>query len=305
MRYIALALVSLYLIWGSTFLAIRYALESLPPFGFSGLRFLTAGLLLCAWRMSRGLRASRREWAAAALVGTLLLGFGNGTVAWAEQSISSGQAALMVATMPMWMALLEWIGPDRKYPGHTTLAGILLGTLGVTTLVGAPGQGSLGSLVVVAGAFSWALGSLLSRRLPKPSDTFLFSGMTMACAGVVLSLVSVLLGESWQGGITLSAGLAWVYLVTFGSIVGLTSYTYLLARVTPTLASTYTYVNPVVAVLLAWGTGEALPEALPLAATLVIAGVALISLRGVSFPARVFQPHLGMLGDPWPSRRVA
>lgn len=296
MKKIAVALLCLYVCWGSTYLAIRVALESFPPLSMSGVRFLTAGALLCVWRGASGDLRNLRHWISAAIVGTLLLVGGTGVIAWAEQTVTSGQAALSVATVPVWMALFQWLGPERRRPAAVAVAGMVTGSLGVACLMGSPGQWTAGSVLVFLAALSWTAGSLLSRQLVKPTDTVLFSGMTMVCAGVVMTGLGFLAQEGMRGPVTPTALGAWVYLVVVGSLLGLTAYTWLLENASPTLVATYTYVNPLVAVLLARLAGESLPERLGLATALVVGGVALIAMQGVRFSPRVFCSHLPLVG---------
>lgn len=280
MNKVVLALLALYLIWGSTFLGIHYAIESFPPLLMSGSRFAVAGALLWAFRHAQP--GSPRHWLSAWLAGFLLLVLGNGLVSWAEQSIPSGQAALLVATAPLWIAL--WGCYRQGYPGHATIAGLALAMAGLSCLLQQPAQWSLGSLAVLVSAFSWAVGSLLSRQLPRPSDSAQFSAMTMLSAGVTLLGLSWLFGEGAPGPITARAALAWLYLVIVGSVIGLTLYTWLMQQASPTLVSTHNYVNPVVAVMLSGWAGEPLPEGLVPALMLILAGVALVATGGLALP---------------------
>lgn len=307
MKKILAAMVCLYVCWGSTYLAIHYALQSFPPLTMSGVRFLLAGALLCLLRYDAAALRNPSFWRSAFAVGVLLLVGGTGAVAWAEQTISSAQAALSVATVPVWMAVADWLGPARKLPSAGTLAGIVLGTGGVVMLMGSPGQWEIGSLAVLIAALSWTAGSLLSAHVARPKDTVLFTGMTMLWAGIVMTALGVARAETLAGPVTTSALLAWVYLVVAGSLMGLTAYTWLLDNAPPTVVATYTYVNPVVAVLLAAAVGEPLPQQMGLATVMVVTGVALIALQNVRISPRVFEPHMPMVGraSAVPSRRAA
>ena len=267
---------TLYFVWGSTYLAIRYALECFPPLGMSGVRFLLAGAVLLALRRGQPLFNCFEHWRSAALVGLLLLAGGTGGVAFAEQSLSSGQAALLVACVPVWLTLWEWL--RGGFPGWAVLCGLVLGTSGVAVLVAAPGTDLFSSFVVLAGTVSWAAGSVLSRKLPQPADSMQFSAMTMLWGGLWLSLMSWLREEAWSGEMNALALGSWLYLVVFGSIVGLSVYTWLLRKLSPALVGTYTYVNPLVAVALATLAGEPMPARWPQAMTLIVFGVALVSL---------------------------
>jgi drug/metabolite transporter (DMT)-like permease len=307
MKKILAAMVCLYVCWGSTYLAIHYALQSFPPLTMSGVRFLVAGALLCVFRYNAEALRNPGFWKSAFAVGLLLLVGGTGAVAWAEQTISSAQAALSVATVPVWMAVADWLGPARKLPSAATLAGIVLGTSGVAMLMGGPGEWEMGSLAVLLAALSWTAGSLLSRHVSKPKDTVLFTGMTMLWAGAIMTGLGLVRAEALAGPVTTSALLAWAYLVVAGSLMGLTAYTWLLDNAPPTVVATYTYVNPVIAVVLAAVAGEPLPEQMALATVMVVAGVALIALQNVRIAPRVFEPHLPMVGrvSPAAARRAA
>jgi drug/metabolite transporter (DMT)-like permease len=289
-----LALVSafaiVYLVWGSTFLAILFAIQSLPPFLMASSRFLVAGSLLYAWsRFVRGEPSpSRAEWRAAALVGVLLLLGGNGLLVWSEQRIPSGVAALLVGTVPCFMALIDWLRPGGKRPTRYVVAGLLLGLLGLAWLVGPDalmGGGRadfLGAAIVVLGSFSWAAGSIYSRHVATPASPFVSTAMQMLAGGGALLVLSVALGEPWAfdvHAVTLRSALGLVYLIVLGSLVAFSAYIWLLRVSTPSKVSTYAYVNPVVAVLLGWAlAGEALTVRMLIAAAVIVSGVALITL---------------------------
>lgn len=296
MKSIPLALAAIYLIWGSTFLAVRYVLEAFPPLGMSGARFAVAGLALFLYSLRHNHRPSRSHWRSAVLMGTLLLGTGTGLVAWAEQTVSSGQAALLNATTPMWIAL--WAFLRKGYPGHATVSGILLASLGVATLVSSAGALGWGTLAILLASLSWTAATLMSPHLEKPESSVQFSGMTMLSAGAVLSTLSLITGESMLGPVTLTAVAAWLYLVVAGSLLGMTAYTWLLRHASPDLVATHTYVNPVVAVGLAALVGETLPSNTPLAVMLVVTGVALLTLKDLRFSPRVFRRHIPLVGHP-------
>jgi drug/metabolite transporter (DMT)-like permease len=287
---LASAFAIIYLIWGSTFLAILFAIETLPPFLMAGARFLVAGSLVYAWaRMVNGTPApSRREWRAAVVVGALLLLGGNGLLVWSEQRIPSGVAALLVGTVPCFMALIDWLRPAGVRPSWHVVGGLLLGLLGLVWLVGPDtlmGGGRadfIGAAVVVLGSFSWALGSIYSRHAGTPVSPFLSTAMQMLAGGAALLLLSVLLGEPWlfdARTVSLRSLMGLLYLIVFGSIVAFSAYIWLLRVSTPARVSTYAYVNPVVAVLLGWAlAGEALTARMLIAAAVIVSGVALITL---------------------------
>jgi drug/metabolite transporter (DMT)-like permease len=238
------ALLAVYIVWGSTYLAIRFAVESMPPFLMAGTRFLTAGAILYIWRRLLGdAPPARIEWRSAAIVGLFLLLGGNGSVVWAEQRVASGIAALLVGSSPLWMVLLDALRPGGRRPGLLTLAGVLLGFGGIVLLVG-PGQVAGGAheiyppgiIALLVGAFLWAVGSLYGRSARLPSSPLLGTGMEMLTGGVGLLLAGTLTGE-WSrldlGGITVTSLLGLLYLIFFGSLIGYASYTWLL-RVAPT-----------------------------------------------------------------------
>ncbi len=289
-----LALVSafaiVYLVWGSTFLAILFAIETLPPFLMAAARFIVAGSLVYGWaRFVNGAAApTRAHWRGTAVVGVLLLLGGNGLRVWSEQRIPSGVAALLVGTVPCFMVLIDWLRPGGSRPTLLVVAGLLLGLLGLVWLVGPDtlmGGGRadfLGATVVVVGSFSWALGSVYSRHAATPASPLLSTAMQMLAGGAALLALSVLLGEPWAfhaAGVSLRSALGLLYLVVFGSIVAFSAYIWLLRVSTPTRVSTYAYVNPVIAVMLGWAlAGEALTLRIGVAAAVIVSGVALITL---------------------------
>ena len=287
-----LALASIYLIWGSTFLAVRYVLEAFPPLAMSGARFALAGLLLLLYVRKP---ATLKQWRSALIMGTLLLSTGTGLVAWAEQTVSSGQAALVNATTPLWIALYTFI--RKGYPGHSTVAGIVLASLGLLSLMQDPGSLTIGTLAILIASLSWTAATLISPSLDKPESSIQFSGMTMLAAGGVLTLLSLINNESLTGPITFSAVAAWLYLVFAGSLVGMTAYTWLLRHSTPGLVATHTYVNPVVAVALSALVGEALPATAGIAILLILAGVILLTVK-TNLNARVFRSYIPLVGHP-------
>jgi len=287
---LATAFAIVYLIWGSTFLAILFAIESLPPFLMASARFLVAGALLYVWqRYVKGAAApSRAEWRATAAVGVLLLLGGNGLLVWSEQRIPSGVAALLVGTVPCFMALIDWLRPGGLRPSRYVVAGLGLGLAGLVWLVGPDtvmggGRADLvGATVVVLGSLSWAVGSIYSRHVPAPASPFLSTAMQMLAGGAALLVLSVGLGEPWVldvNAVSLRSLLGLLYLIVFGSIVAFSAYIWLLRVSTPARVSTYAYVNPVVAVFLGWAlAGEALTARMLIAAAVIVSGVALITL---------------------------
>jgi drug/metabolite transporter (DMT)-like permease len=256
-----LALIVVYIAWGSTYLAIRFAVESIPPFLMAGTRFLIAGALMVLWRRMAGDAWPKRiEWRSAAIVGLFLLLGGNGGVTWAEQYVSSGFAALMVASIPLWMVMIEAIWSGGKLPNWQTMLGVLLGLAGIVLLVGPTAftsRNSRGELFGVIALFlaslSWAVGSVYSRRANLPKSAFLGTGIEMLAGSVGLFLAGTLSGE-WSrldlAAITPRSLTGLGYLVVVGSLMGFAAYTWLLREAPTSLVSTYAYVNPVIAVIL-------------------------------------------------------
>lgn len=287
---LASAFAIVYVIWGSTYLAILFAIETLPPFLMASARFFIAGVLLYAWsRVLGGAAApSAVEWRSTVIVGVLLLLGGNGLVVWSEQRIPSGMAALLVGTVPCFMVVIDWLRPGGLRPSGRVVAGLALGLLGLVWLVGPDsvmGGGRadlLGAGALVLASLSWAIGSIYSRHAPMPASPFLGTAMQMLAASVALFAVSAALGEPWHfdvSAVSLRSLFGFVYLVVLGSIVAFSAYIWLLRVSTPARVSTYAYVNPVVAVLLGWAlAGEALTARMLIAAAVIVSGVALITL---------------------------
>jgi drug/metabolite transporter (DMT)-like permease len=283
------AFAAVYLIWGSTYLAIRFAVETLPPLLMAGFRFLVAGSVLLLWvRMRQGATPRHTEWRTGLVSGALLLVGGNGAVVWAEQRVPSGIAALLVAVVPVWVVVLEWLRPGGRRPGAWVFVGLALGLTGLGLLVGpALLNGGrtidpVGAAVLIFGAFSWAVGSLYTKSAPKPSSGLLGSGTQMVAAGACLLVIAALIGEVGQLDLAHASTrslLGVAYLITFGSLVGYTAYLYMLAHTTAAKASTYAYVNPVVAVLLGWlFANEPIDARTLVAAAVILAGVAIITV---------------------------
>lgn len=284
------AFAAVYLIWGSTYLGIRFAIETMPPFLMAGVRWILAGSLLYAWRRAKGDGApTLRNWGAAAVVGLLLIVGGNGTVSWAQQFVPSGFTALLIAVVPVWIALLEWLRRDGTRPTPRVWAGVLLGLAGVGLLVAPAVLGSadelgpsflLGSGLILLASFSWANGSLWSRRAPLPASSLLGASMQMLAGGVALTLVGLAAGEASRvdlAGVSACSWLAWGFLVLFGSIVAYSAYVWLLKVTRAELVATYAFVNPVVAVILGVAlAGETFSAATGLAAALIVVAVALV-----------------------------
>jgi drug/metabolite transporter (DMT)-like permease len=282
---VAVALGAVYLIWGSTYLAIRFAIETIPPFLMAAVRYLTAGALVYGWSRFRGApRPCLAHWRSAAIIGALLLLVGNGGVVWSEQRVSSGLVALLVSTEPLWIVLLVWLRDRGQRPGGRVIAGLLLGFTGLVLLVRPSSSGGLDPLAVAAmlvASLSWAWGSLYSQRAKLPSSPLLSTSMQMLCGGALLMLAGLLSGEPAHFAlrqVSTRSLLALAYLVVFGAIIAFTAYVWLLRTASLVLVSTYAYVNPVVAVLLGWAlAGEPLTRGTLIAAAVILTGVALIS----------------------------
>jgi drug/metabolite transporter (DMT)-like permease len=287
---VVLAFAAVYIVWGSTYLGIRLAIETLPGFLMAGTRFTLAGVILLTWSRLKGERflSSFSEWRKALIVGALLLLCGNGGVTWAEKYVATSLAALLVSTEPLWVVILNWI-VTRKRPNSKVLLGVLIGLAGVTMLVSdGLSRGSIdswlsmiGAGVVILAGFGWAAGSVFSNRQPIGSSTSMASGMQMFSGGVLLLLLALVTGDAGRLNLSnaswTSIG-AFFYLLVFGSLVGFTAYSWLLNNVTPAMATTYAYVNPVVAVFLGWLiANEPLTSRMLLAAMVIIISVVLIT----------------------------
>jgi drug/metabolite transporter (DMT)-like permease len=292
-RWLVLAaFATVYVVWGSTYLAIRYAVQTLPPFLMAGVRFLLAGLMLALWSYWRhGARATATNWKAASIAGALLLLGGNGMVVWAEQRVPSGLAALLVATMPLWLVIVAWAKPGGRAPTLGVAGGILLGITGLLLLVG-PGSVAgapvdrIGAIALTFASLSWAIGSLYSRTAPLPKDAILATGLEMIMGGVMLIVLGTVLGE-WgrlsSAHPSAASITGFFYLVVFGSLIGFTAFAWLIRVSTPTRVSTYAFVNPVVAVFLGWAIAhEPVTHMTVIATVVIVAAVALITLASGS-----------------------
>jgi drug/metabolite transporter (DMT)-like permease len=280
----------IYVVWGSTYLAIRWGVETIPPFIMGGTRFLIAGSLMYGYSRFRGAqKPTLTEWRNSAIVGALLLFVGNGAVSWAEQRVSSGMTSLLVATVPLWLVLCEVVQGQR--PGLAKWAGVALGLVGVGLLV-LPADGNLssaavepaGAVVLALGSLSWTIGSLYSRTAALAKPASIAIAMQMLVGGamlLVLSLVSGELTSLHREAISMTSLYSLLYLIVFGSLIGFSTYMWLLTVASPTAVGTYAYVNPVVAVLLGVVfAGERIPAQAFLAMLVIVSGVAMVSLGG-------------------------
>jgi drug/metabolite transporter (DMT)-like permease len=282
-----LALGTVYLVWGSTYLAIAIAVQTLPPLLYAGMRFLLAGIILTTYLAIRrvDLRVTRRELAGAALVGILLLSIANGLVVLAERTVPSGLAALIVALIPLVVVVIRMIAGERV--GRDLLAGVLIGLVGVGILV-VPGgiDGTvdpLGAGMLCIATVAWALGSFLSPKLPAPRDSLVATAYQMLAGGLTLLVVAVIHGEAAHvdpASFSPRSIVAFLYLVTFGSLVAYTAYTWLLRNAPVSLVATYAFVNPVVAVVLgALVLAEPITPTIVIGAAVIVAAVAFIVYR--------------------------
>jgi len=291
-RWLVLAAFAIvYFVWGSTYLAILFALETLPPFAMAAARFLVAGGAMYLFvRLLGGAAApTRAEWRTTAIVGVLLLVFGNGLVVWAELRVASGVAALIVGVVPCCMVLVEWLRPNGTRPNAQVVMGLVLGLAGLFVLIGPDalmGGGRadyVGVAALVIASLTWAVGSIYSRHAPMPRSAVLGTAMEMLVASVGLAILALFHGDfsalASTPRISMLSIAGWLYLVVFGSIVAFTAYVWLLRVSTPARVSTYAYVNPVVAVLLGYAiASEPLTTRMMVAAAVIVSGVLLITL---------------------------
>ena len=287
------SLLAIHLVWGSTYLAIRYAVETIPPLLTAGTRHLVAGAVLYFWMRARGERPTLREWRSALILGTLYFLVSHGGLHWAETVVPSGLAAVLIAIEPVFIALLTPILLGGRRPAALTWGGFVLGVAGVALLVQGNGSAAkpgyaLGALVILLSALSWSVGVVYSRRAALPRNPVLTSAMAMMSGAVLLLLGGLVTGEYRDldlAAIAPRSALSLLYLIVFGSLVAFTAYNWLLDHVSPTLIATHTYTNPVVAVLLGWWlAGETLSGRILLSAILILAAILLVR-RGTSSQA--------------------
>ena len=281
-----LAFFVIYVVWGSTYLAIRYAVETIPPLLVVGIRQGVAGLAIFGWAYARGYRPTWREWKASFVLGTLYFAIGHGTLHWAETIVPSGLAALLIASEPIWIAIMAAaVSREERLTGRT-MFGLALGIGGVALLMRAEAGSNQGRLllgcgVILIGALSWAVGVMYTRNPAIPRDPVARAGMAATSGASLLLLASALTGEIGRAhAASFSARSIWAltYLIVFGTVVAFTTYTWLLDHCSPTLVSTHTYANPIIAVLLGWLlAGEAMDSRVLLAGLVTLVAVFLIS----------------------------
>lgn len=280
---LALAFAAIYLVWGSTYLAIRYTVETIPPLVAAGIRHTVAGSVLLVWAVARGYRPKREHWIAGAIVGALFFLVGHGTLHWAEQHVASGLAALLIATEPMFILVLAWMSGQQKI-SRTSALGLGFGVVGVAILAGvelsAKDTSLLGLIAVLTGSLAWSAGVVISPKLKLPTDALARTAVPLVCGAAMLLATAGMTGEfhalHWAN-VSLRSILGLAYLITFGSIVAFTAYTWLLQRCPPTLVATHTYANPIVAVLLGWLlASEALNVRVAIASVAILGAIVLI-----------------------------
>ena len=281
------AFVAIYLIWGSTYLGILVAIETIPPFVLSTIRFGLAGLIMLVVAIARGdAHATPAQWRTGAIVGSLLM-LANSLAGVAEKRIPSGIAALLVAMTPLFMVLLEWARPGGRRPTVWVGVGLLIGLAGVAALVGPVSLGDgaridrIGAATVILGSLAWSSGSIYSRHAARPSSSVMMSAIQMMVGAVFVGAIGLATGEwsTWDpSAVSMRSLVAFLYLLVFGSLIGFSAFVYLLRVSTPARVATYAYVNPVVAVILGWAVvGEAINGRMLVAAGIIVGGVALIT----------------------------
>lgn len=283
-----IALTTVYIVWGSTYLAIRYAVETLPPFLMASLRFWVAGAFLYIWLRMRGsAKPQRPHWRSAFIIGGFLLVGGNGLVVWGEKTVPSNLTALLVSMAPLWMAIFDWIRPGGRRPSTMTLFGLVLGFVGLVVLIGVhnltlPGAITPGLLSILGAAVLWAIGSVYSKRAPLPDSPFMATAIEMLAGAALLLITSFLLGEFRGFSVHAVSKVSWmalIYLIFIGALVGFTAYVWLLRNAPLSVASTYAYVNPLVAVFLGWLiAGEQLSGNAVTGGAIILVSVALITM---------------------------
>lgn len=281
---------SIYFIWGSTYLGIRYAVETIPPLYTAGFRHLVAGTILLIWALAKGLRPTAAQIRASVIIGIFFFLIGHGTLHWAETRVPSGLASLFIATEPIWVFLVAAIAEKKWRMNAPLLGGVVLGLAGVALLLGRDGTASgpgmfIGAVACLAGAISWSVGIIYSRRSHLSGNPLLLSALSLLSGSLLLLTTGTLVGEARGfslSQVTARSWLALAYLILFGSVIAFTAYNWLMEHYPPTFVATHTYINPVVAVFLGWWlAGEKVTINVAIAAALVIAAVFLVD-RGMA-----------------------
>lgn len=286
-----IALITLYIVWGSTYFGIKVAIETIPPFFHAGIRFLISGLILVIWQRAVGSEMpTRNQWISTFIIGNLLLLGGNGLVAWAELTIPSGVAALIIGSVPLFLVVMEAIRPNGVKPNWQSIVGLIIGFIGIFILVGpAEIAGSetrlnpFGVIALLGACLFWAIGSIYSKSADLPKSTLMTTGAEMLMGSIGLFFISLITGElnGWNPAeVSTRSLLGLIYLITIGSIIGFGSYIWLLQNAPISLVATYAYVNPIVAVLLGYFFGnEILEPRIWLATAIIIGAVAFINSK--------------------------
>ena len=308
---ILLAFACIYFVWGSTYLAIRYAVETIPPLFVASSRHLIAGGLLFGWCWWRGLRPTKQQWFASIVLGVLFFVIGHGTLHWAQQTLPSGMAAFLIATEPIFVAIVL-TATRRTRLTLTLLMGLLLGLLGVALIIGADLQSGrselLSSFAVLIGTASWSIGMVYSRSAPLHPDDRMAAAMSLLAGAVMLFLGGMFTGEAAHFDLALvsmKSLLALGYLAFAGSLVAYSAYFWLLSRFPPTLVATHTYVNPIVALVLGWAfAGEVLTGRFVFGGVVVVAAIALVG-RATSREGQATKIREQRLNAPAPQQKAA
>lgn len=285
-----LALIALYIVWGSTYFGIKVAIETIPPFFQAGTRFLVSGLILFFWQRAAGYEMpTRRQWISTAVIGNLLLLGGNGLVSWAEQFIPSGIAALLIGSVPLFLVIAEALRPHGVKPNWQSIVGLAIGFVGIYVLinpseaVAGEGLNVYGVAALLLACLLWATGSVYSKSADLPKSSLMTTGAEMLMGSIGLFIVSLVSGElnGWNPAeVSMRSLYGLTYLITIGSIVGFGSYIWLLQNAPISLVATYAYVNPIVAILLgSWLGQEKLEPRIWLATAIIIGSVMFINSR--------------------------
>jgi drug/metabolite transporter (DMT)-like permease len=284
---VPLAFAAVYILWGSTFLGIRIAIETIPPLAMAAIRHSLVGLILYPiLRVKTGIRPTAAHWWTAAVTGVSLLCISNGGLSWAEQRVPSGIAALLIATISLWLVILDWLRPRGTRPGPRVIVGLVVGFAGMALLVGPAKLGGarridvVGAGVLVVASFVWACASLYSKQRTMPASPLLVVAMQSLAGGAALWIAAIVSGEFRAVHLAAISGRSWmalIYLVVFGSGMGFTAYLYILKNSTASKVATYAFVNPVVALFLGWAlAGETITTRTAIAAAVILTAVVLV-----------------------------